>query len=77
MFRKLGEKVFEMRSNHLVRVIGKFVSREFRCNSLCCPGDLRIKRIDALVERFVVGGNVDIFGKASNGTTDPGKRCAP
>ncbi len=65
-----------MRPNYIVRVICKFVSKEFSVFLAGCPGHPRIKRVNAVVERFVFDGNVDIFGKTSNSTIDLRERGA-
>src|SRR6266705_3067547 len=60
-FPELSEKIFKMRSNHIARVFCILLSKEFSLFIMGCTGDLRVKMVDALVERFVFDGNVDIF----------------
>src|SRR5713226_7573438 len=75
-FNEVCDEIFKVWSNHILRMVRKLCSQEFCEFFPRRPRYLRIERINALIEGFVVDGNVDIFGKTSNGTVDLRERGA-
>ena len=66
-----------MWSNDVLGMLRKFGFQEFGVFVPCRPRYLRIEWVNALIEGFVIDGDVDILGKTLDGAIDLRKRSAP
>jgi len=52
----------------------EFRSEEFRVFVSCCARRIGVEWVDALVEGFVIDGDINVFGETSDHPIDFGKR---
>ena len=70
LFGEGSYKIFKVWPNGVFCMVGKLCFESGCEFGLSCPRYVGIKRVDALVERFVVNRDIDIFGKTPNGRID-------